>query len=107
MVSVPFTPAAHDRPGSPVRASGTYVMAPYGRMLCAMLGELAVPTCERPDASQPGPLPFSWDRAAQVAMETGGLWLLHGSEKKGIGKEDDDGEVGMELEWEVGGVTID
>lgn len=58
-------------------------MAPYGRMLRAMLGELAVPTCERPDASQPGPLPFSWDRAAQVAMETGGLWLLHGGEKKG------------------------
>lgn len=55
-----------------------------------MLGELAVPTCERPDASQPGPLPFSWDRAAQVAMETGGLWLLHGSEKKGWGREDDE-----------------
>lgn len=69
-------------------------MAPYGRMLCAMLGELAVPTCERPDASQPGPLPFSWDRAAQVAMEMGGLWLLHGSEKKGMVREGDDGRVG-------------
>lgn len=48
------------------------------------VGELALPTCERPDASQPGPLPFSWDRAAQVAMETGGLWLLRGSIKEGV-----------------------
>lgn len=68
-----------------------------------MLGELAVPTCERPDASQPGPLPFSWDRAAQVAIETGGLWLLHGSEKKGW-----EGRMMMEEWGEMGGgVTID
>ncbi|KAK9514797.1 hypothetical protein VZT92_025485 [Zoarces viviparus] len=36
--------------------AGTYVAAPYGRMLCAMLASLALPTCEWPDASQPNPL---------------------------------------------------
>lgn len=66
---------------SRVRASRTYAVAPYGRMLCAMLASWHYPrvngqTLVNPTHSS------SWDRTAQVAMEMGGLWLQRGNEKK-------------------------
>lgn len=82
---VPFTPVAHDRPRSQVRACRTYVIAPYGRMLCAMLGSWHCPRVNGQTLVNPAHSLFSWDRAAQVAMEMGGLWLLRGNEKKGRG----------------------
>lgn len=51
------------------------------------VGSLALPMCEWPDASQPNPLLFSWDRAAQVAMETCGLWLPRGEAEERDGSQ--------------------
>lgn len=79
-----FTPTAHYRPRSLVQASRMYVLAPYGKLLRAMLaswhdwrvnGQTLVNQT----------YPSSRERAVQVAMEMDGLWLLRGTEKKGRG----------------------
>ncbi|CAB1453061.1 unnamed protein product [Pleuronectes platessa] len=46
------------------------------------VGELALPTCEWPDACQPSPL-LLLGPEARVAMETGGLSLPRGDEENG------------------------
>lgn len=56
-------------------------MAPYGRMLCAMLASWHCPRVNGQTLVNPTHS-FSWDRTAQVAMEMGGLWLPRGNEKK-------------------------
>lgn len=63
---------SHSGPDPESGASGTYVVAPYGRMPCAMLACWHYPrvngqTLVNPTHSS------SWDREAQVTMATGGL----------------------------------
>lgn len=60
-------------------------MAPYGRMLCAMLASWHCPRVNGQTLVNPAHSPSLGMRVAQVAMETGGLWLLRGNEKKGRG----------------------
>lgn len=62
------------------------MVAPYGRMLCAMLASWHCPRVNGQTLVNPTHS-FSWDRTAQVTMETGGLWLPRGDEKKGRGQK--------------------
>lgn len=71
--SVPFTLAAHYRPRSRVRASRTYVVAPYGRMLCAMLASWHCPRVNGQTLVNPTHS-FSWDREAHGFY--GDRWLV-------------------------------
>lgn len=63
-------------------ASRTYVVAPYGRMLCAMLASWHCPRANGQTLVNPTHSLSHGTEQAQVAMETGGLWLPRGNEKK-------------------------
>lgn len=56
---------------------GTYVAAPYGGTLCAMLAGWHCPRVNGQTLVNPTHC-VSWDRAARVAMETGGLCRRRG-----------------------------
>ena len=91
-----FTLSAHYRPRLQVRASRTYMVAPYGRMLCAMLASWHCPRANGQTLVNPTHS-SSWDRTAQVAMETGGLWLPRGDEEKGREGGRDEGRRGSQV----------
>lgn len=57
------------------------MVAPYGSMLCAMLASWHCPRVNGQTLVNPTHS-FSWDRMAQVAMETDGLWLPRGNKKR-------------------------
>lgn len=88
--AVMFTLAAHYTPKSRVRASGTYAVAPYGRMLCAMLASWHYPRVNGQTLVN-RTYSSSWDPTAWVTMTTGGLCGCRVAMKR---KEEGNGRAG-------------
>lgn len=76
---------AHYRPKPRVRASSTYVVAPYGRMLCAMLASWHCPRVNGQTLVNPTHSLLMGPSGSGCHGDGGGLWLLRGDEEKGRG----------------------